>query len=819
MILRSVKLENIRSYEHEVIEFPEGSVLLSGDIGSGKSTILLAIEFALFGIMRAGLSGSSLLRHGKNNGSVELKFEVDKNKYVIKRTLKRTKTSVTQDSGYLLTNDRKFEGTPVELKAKIIQILGYPEELITRSKSLIYRYTVYTPQEEMKQILFEDKDTRLDTLRKIFGIDKYKTIKENVVLSIRDLKRKQSELKIRLESYDELNNEKKDNKNHIQNLSQDILKKSVEQEENKKKLASEKFKLNVFEEDIKKYNDLKKNLEVKEAHISGKKSNKNTLEKRILETKDKIQSFEEKLILYEKITELKEEKVLEESTTTLQDKLSVIIKEKSAKNEKLYLIKEQLTSLENEIKTLTKSSKDAIVLEAKLSNLNLKLQKKPEQESLLREMWEKEKKVYAKSEKINLQIKESKEIIDDIKDADVCPTCRQEVDEQHKKTVTEREFEKIKQYQKEKNKFTELLEKISSNLDKIRNNLDKLSGYEKQYNQIKEQLISLKTSSDILIKKQKELSSLFARKTIIEESDKDYESEDKLQKQINKEKNILSSVRDNNLKYREKKNITELIFQEKKNLENLDIELNKVNQELFSLENEKIVLQESVDKYKETSDKYEKQKSVLDELKEQQKNVEINLAALNQEKKTITEHISNLEQKIKDLEKIKTKIKELNEIQNWLDTFFLKLMSNMEKHIMVSIHKEFNSLLKEWFSILIDDIDLNLDEEFSVKIIQDGYETSVESLSGGEKTSIALAYRLALNKVINDLISVIKTKDLIILDEPTDGFSTEQLDRVRDVLAQLNMKQTIIVSHEPKMESYVENIIRISKTDNLSRIS
>ena len=71
---------------------------------------------------------------------------------------------------------------------------------------------------------------------------------------------------------------------------------------------------------------------------------------------------------------------------------------------------------------------------------------------------------------------------------------------------------------------------------------------------------------------------------------------------------------------------------------------------------------------------------------------------------------------------------------------------------MVSIHREFNSLVKEWFSILIDDIDIDLDEEFSVKITQDGYETTVEGLSGGEKTSVALAYRLALNKVINDLI-------------------------------------------------------------------
>jgi exonuclease SbcC len=101
---------------------------------------------------------------------------------------------------------------------------------------------------------------------------------------------------------------------------------------------------------------------------------------------------------------------------------------------------------------------------------------------------------------------------------------------------------------------------------------------------------------------------------------------------------------------------------------------------------------------------------------------------------------------------------------------------------------------------------------------QNGYETFVQNLSGGEKTSCALAYRLALNKVINDLITTIKTKNLLILDEPTDGFSTEQLDKVRDVIEQLNVEQLIVVSHESKIESFVQNVIRVAKESGTSRI-
>ena len=77
---------------------------------------------------------------------------------------------------------------------------------------------------------------------------------------------------------------------------------------------------------------------------------------------------------------------------------------------------------------------------------------------------------------------------------------------------------------------------------------------------------------------------------------------------------------------------------------------------------------------------------------------------------------------------------------------------------------------------------------------------------------------MAQNKVINTLVEDIRTRDLIILDEPTDGFSVDQLDKIRDVLEQLGIPQTMIVSHEPKIESYVENIIRIYKEGGVSRI-
>ena len=147
-------------------------------------------------------------------------------------------------------------------------------------------------------------------------------------------------------------------------------------------------------------------------------------------------------------------------------------------------------------------------------------------------------------------------------------------------------------------------------------------------------------------------------------------------------------------------------------------------------------------------------------------------------------------------------------------------MSDIERHVMGRIKQEFDKLLQQWFSMLVDDENINvtIDEDFTPIIEQNGYTTDYDYLSGGERTAAALAYRLALNQTINTVISKINTKDLLILDEPTDGFSSEQMDKLREVLDQLKAEQIIIVSHESKIESYVDNIIRINKDNNISGI-
>src|ERR1041385_7506772 len=123
MLLKSIELENIRSYkDRSLIAFPNGRTLFQGDIGSGKSTILSAIEFALFGL--GDIDANYLLRIGESKGSVLLEFESSGKTYDVFRSLLRKGNKISQEEGSLYENGVKNSYSVSELKSRILEIIG-----------------------------------------------------------------------------------------------------------------------------------------------------------------------------------------------------------------------------------------------------------------------------------------------------------------------------------------------------------------------------------------------------------------------------------------------------------------------------------------------------------------------------------------------------------------------------------------------------------------------------------------------------------------------------------------------------------------------
>ena len=178
MIIKKIEITNIRSYkEKTTIELPMGRILFQGDIGSGKSTILSAIEFALFGL--GDIDANHLLRIGESKGSVLLEFESGGKSYNVFRSLLRRGNKIFQEEGYLYEDGVKNSYSVGELKSKILSIIGINERTQTKTTSTIYRFAIYTPQEMMKNVLTSNNERRVEILRRAFGIEEYSIAKKN----------------------------------------------------------------------------------------------------------------------------------------------------------------------------------------------------------------------------------------------------------------------------------------------------------------------------------------------------------------------------------------------------------------------------------------------------------------------------------------------------------------------------------------------------------------------------------------------------------------------------------------------------------------
>ena len=194
------------------------------------------------------------------------------------------------------------------------------------------------------------------------------------------------------------------------------------------------------------------------------------------------------------------------------------------------------------------------------------------------------------------------------------------------------------------------------------------------------------------------------------------------------------------------------------------------------------------------------------------------LIKINQNLQNETNNLDKMSLELEKLKQIKLDINKLDDINEWLNNYFINTVQLIEDHVTHTINYRFNELFKEWFELLVDDTGktVKVDEKFTPVIEQNEFEQTFEWLSGGEKAGIALAYRLALNSLIRQQAIGFRP-ELLMLDEPTDGFSKEQLTKVSNILSDIENKQVIIVSHNQEFTK-LNQIINVIKENDVSRI-
>jgi exonuclease SbcC len=165
--LESLQLENIRSHVKTVIQFCDGFNCLVGGLGQGKSTVLYAFDFVLFGDP-LGRSYDYLLREDAEEGKVKAVFVHNGRTYKLKRALQRRGNGINQDIDQLkfyrdgkLVAGNKNDAVAEELKA------------LTGLDKNIFREVIWVRQEHLKELLDITPRQRQKKLDELFGLSDY----------------------------------------------------------------------------------------------------------------------------------------------------------------------------------------------------------------------------------------------------------------------------------------------------------------------------------------------------------------------------------------------------------------------------------------------------------------------------------------------------------------------------------------------------------------------------------------------------------------------------------------------------------------------
>lgn len=425
MRLKKLKMVAFGPYKDEqVVDFSkflgDSLFLITGETGSGKTTIFDAICFVLYGDVSGQRKEAKTLKSDfsdiKKTCYVELEFEVNNETYFIKRTpeqlikkakgdgLKQQKhtAELTLPDGKIITNLKEISNMLVD------EILGVDKENFNKLLML--------PQGRFQKLLTEKGEEQVNTFRKIFGTTIYEQIANRLFEEKQNLKREydlkvyQNDKKInecffKIEDGKDLNfsdkfkiaqDKNEQMKKELEEIGEEIKKKDLklkeievsinnvkiyfEKEKEKKDLKQKKEDLTLkisSKEEFNKKKEILNNIEnlkayyifwqEKETQKKQKENVLNNLEKDQKNQQDKMQ------------------KILEEfkNVEIFENKLSVVLEKQNKFNvilnnfELMQNIKTKINLLNKEVLKLEKD-KEQIEKKIKLKELYLKIEEKKE---------------------------------------------------------------------------------------------------------------------------------------------------------------------------------------------------------------------------------------------------------------------------------------------------------------------------------------------------------------------------------------------------------------------------------------------------------
>jgi DNA repair exonuclease SbcCD ATPase subunit len=145
------------------------------------------------------------------------------------------------------------------------------------------------------------------------------------------------------------------------------------------------------------------------------------------------------------------------------------------------------------------------------------------------------------------------------------------------------------------------------------------------------------------------------------------------------------------------------------------------------------------------------------------------------------------------------------------------ITKSIMKTMMPIINSELQRLLQDssYFKL-----EIRINDKNEVEFVMIDNNTQVEKLmtsgSGYEKTIASLALRSVLSKICS-----LPKPNIIVMDEVFGKISNENLDMVYEFFNKIKdyFEKIFLITHNPLITNWSDNVVKIKKEDNISRVT
>jgi len=849
MKIENVTINNIRSYDEENIKFEDGLMLIHGDNGSGKSSLLSSIFGGLYlsnvlDYIDKDLNLDSLVRRTKDKGNIELTFSIGDDTYtvdwVISVTEKDGERSASSTSCTLTgdTIDEPIEGVKA-VNSTIQEIIGMSPESFVNS--------VYVQQGDITRMVDANDNERKEIIDGLLGLSKLDTyiermdeVRKEIGAQVRTYSELIEEKERQLNKYDDKSKLNKELSNLKSKKQESIEKKEKIQsniEKYKKEKNNIKNKLDTYEEKVEKYNLEKSKLDKlikKQTEKQTKQENAESEKEAINIEKNAIEeSLKQKCIDID--VEFDEDKVNDKLDSVEYKYNEINTEVSSLKKGELNTINNLIEQIRNQIdelrdkeenhkskkslvnKELSKINEDKQETKRELSNLEKKLtDKKNELYDICKSVDlptnatpEELRDTHIPNERNNL-LNRSREIYESLggesmkltqkiefNETGICPIC----DTTHDEKI--HNLDELKNKKEKLNKKADSMEKQQELFDKANKYIDSISDIKLELAQTKSTLKQINQKledknsrlSDIEQDINKIKDELSSKKETIEDKKEEKESLildiDKKEKSLEKYNQKIEKLDNIVNMFSSLSDLNNEISSRNSTIEHAKEMKKEIRNQRLDKEQEVSKLKENIDDIdnKELKKKYSKKQNELQKLDDLLDRIENILNNKRDEIATVKQKLSqieSLEERYAELENNKIDASEKEiEAESVIETY-KNVKTKLRKENIGLLNKYANDVFKSVYHSKVYQR-LEIDSDYSIKLITgDGVKINPEELSGGEETIVSLAIRAGVYRLLVERNGNADKLPPFILDEPTTFLDTNHVSNLQGVIETIN---------------------------------